>query len=86
MSYLLRIAKVQRMLYLRLFLCTNNYPNISVDDAPGQSSSAGNNFLIPESPANLDNMNITISEHPSILRESQDISSMVVNSMLPSIH
>ena len=33
MRDLLKIGKLQRMLYLRLFLCTNNYPNISADES-----------------------------------------------------
>lgn len=31
MRDLLKIGKVQRMFYLRLFLCMNAYPNISTD-------------------------------------------------------
>ena len=77
MRDLLNIAKVQRMFYIRLFLCMNSYPNISAD-------------TFNEMPA-IDLMPLTNAydhEHHShindgMIRESQDIS-YLVGSFRPS--
>ena len=50
MRDLLTIAKVQRMFYLRLFLCMNAYPNISADTFNEIPDMMGSSPTFDESP------------------------------------
>ena len=80
MRDLLKISKLQRMLYLRLFLCMNNYPNISEETfnemAPveGLANSHNTGAQYPIQYANRASGQHT---HTSMFRDSQDVTSII---------
>ena len=80
MRDLLKISKLQRMLYLRLFLCMNNYPNISEETfnemAPVEGLAASQNTT-SQYPVQYASRNSGQHTHTSIFRESQEINSLI---------
>lgn len=110
MRDLLKIDKCQRMLYLRLFLCLNAYPEITADSfndnsSPQQfSGESDSSSGVPSARVTHDNYegqpmlmgqdlldnpaNVHLGmddHHQSLLRDSQDINSIAMSSMMPSM-
>ena len=94
MQDLLRIPKIQRMLYMRLFLSINSYPGVVTEETFTEDMYAPSPMAagLPRgaqldasnlSPTNLSGRAIHSNEATHLLRESQDISEMIMSNLQP---